>query len=139
MPELHDVSTDDLRDALGLVSEKTPTLRLVAAIGHKNGVTQTELSEWLGVERKTIYNWLDRIEGSEDFIDAVTDEPRPGRPRKLNREELERLAEALRTSPEAAGFEAENWSPTMVKTHIESAFDVEYSLPSCRRLPNELA
>lgn len=63
MPDLEGVSVADLRKALDSVERKKPAVRLVAAIGYKQGVTQTELSDWLDVERKTIYNWLQRLDG----------------------------------------------------------------------------
>lgn len=137
MSQLEDVSTAELRAALDDVSDKKPAVRLVAAIAYKNGVTQTELSEWLGVERKTIYNWLQRLEDGEELVDAVTDEPRPGRPRKLSLDEQRQLAEDLEDPPSELGYDESDWTPTLLQEHVETEYGETYSLPSCRRLLSE--
>ncbi len=43
---LDEISVEELQHALDNVDGKKPTQRLLAAIAYKNGVTQTELSEW---------------------------------------------------------------------------------------------
>lgn len=129
-----DVLTDsELRAALDAVEEKKPALRLLAAIAYRNGVTQQELADWLGVERKTIYNWLSRID-PEHIAESVRDEPRPGRPRKLDPGQQEELARALEDTPQEIGFDDDRWTAPVLRDYIQETFDVEYSLPSCRRL-----
>ena len=138
MDHLENVSTDDLRTALNAVAEKTPAIRLVSVIAYKNGVTQTELAEWFGVERKTIYNWLQRIEAGDDLVDAVADARRPGRPSKLSDEDQRQLAHDLEKPPDQQGSSAIEWTPEVLRDHIESKFDERYSIPSCRRFLSEL-
>ena len=133
MDTLDAVSDDDLRDALDVVEEKTPALRLLAAIAYRNGVTQQELAAWLGVERKTIYNWFTRID-PENVPESVRDEPRPGRPRKLDPAQQEALARALEDPPTEVGFDENRWTAPVLRDYVQETFDVEYSLPSCRRL-----
>ncbi|MFC6723546.1 helix-turn-helix domain-containing protein, partial [Halobium palmae] len=58
MDHLDEISVEELQRALNEVEGNKPTQRLTAAIAYKNGVTQTELSEWYGVQRRTIYSWL---------------------------------------------------------------------------------
>jgi transposase len=133
---LDGVTTDELREALERIEGKKPAMRLLAAIAYKHGVTQTELAEWYGVERKTIYNWFTRIE--EGPIDrAVYDEKRPGRPPKLASEQREALGADLERSPEDVGYEGETWTPALVRDHVRTRFGVEYSESSCRRLLDE--
>lgn len=136
MEHLEDISVEELQRALDEVEGKKPTQRLLAAIAYKSGVSQTELARWYDVERKTIYNWLQRLD-SESLEDAVTDAHRPGRPRKLSDERLRQLEEVLSESPAEYGYDAPAWTPALVRTYIEDAFDVKYSLPSCRRLLDE--
>jgi len=137
MEHLDDISVADLQRALDEVEGKKPTQRLMAAIAYKNGVTQTELASWYGVQRRTIYNWLNRLE-RESLTKAVTDEHRPGRPRKLSREQREQLQRALHEPPTDAGYDAPTWTPALTQRHLRETFDVEYSLPSCRRLMKEV-
>jgi transposase len=137
MGHLDGVSVDDLHEALDAVEGKRPTQRLLAAVAYKNGVTQTELAAWHGVERRTIYNWLRRLdEGPLDR--AARDDDRPGRPRKLDDDQREQLDRVLHESPARAGFDASTWTPRLVQRFVEEAFGVDYSAPSCRRLLREV-
>lgn len=133
MPTLAETSVEELRSALEAVEGKKPALRLVAAVAYKHGVTQSTLAEWFGVERKTIYNWLSRLEEG-DLTEAVRDDVRPGRPSKLSPDEHERLEVALHRSPRDAGYDAPAWTTTLVRRYLEEVIGVEYSRPSCRRL-----
>ncbi|SEP16932.1 Helix-turn-helix domain-containing protein [Halogranum amylolyticum] len=84
MDHLDVISVEELQRALDEVEGKKPTQRLTAAIADKNGVRQTELAEWYGVQRRTIYSWLKRLE-TEPLEQAVQDDYRSGRPRKLTK------------------------------------------------------
>lgn len=133
MEHLADVTVDDLQQTLASVDEKTPALRLVAAIAYKNGVTQSELADWFDVERKTIYNWLTRFD-HPDLDAAVRDASRGGRPRKLTDNQLETLEAVLHTAPPTAGYDVPVWTTAQLQAFIREEFGIEYSRPSCRRL-----
>lgn len=137
MEHLDDVSVEELHEALDRVEGKNPTQRLLAAIAYKNGVTQTELAEWHDVERRTIYNWLERLDTDGSPADAVTDAQRPGRTRKLSDDQRKEFELTVQQPPEAVGLEAPAWSPALVRQYLEEAYGVEYSVPSCRRLLKE--
>jgi len=134
---LDEISVEELQRALDNVEEKKPTERLLAAIAYKNGVTQTELAEWYGVQRRTIYSWLTRLDTDESLAEAVTDDPRSGRNRKLSEKQQSEFEEAVHGPPEEVGIDAPAWTPALVQRHLEEAYDVEYSIPSCRRLLKE--
>jgi len=130
------ISVDDLHQALDEVKGKKPTLRLTAAIAYKNGVSQTDLAEWYGVQRRTIYSWLKRLE-QEPLDQAVQDDHRSGRPRKLSDDQQTQLEETLHNPPTEAEYDAPAWTPALVQQYLAETFEVEYSRPSCRRLMNE--
>lgn len=136
MDHLDDIAADDLRDALERVDGRTPALRIVAAIAHRNGVSQTELAEWFGVERKTIYNWLRRFDDAP-LAEAARDADRLGRPTKLTPEQRRRAMEAFRADPEEVGYDAAEWTPAEVAAYVRDRFGVAYSESSCRRLLRE--
>ena len=136
MKHLEEIELEDLQQALEEVEKKKPTQRLTAAIAYKKGVTQTELAEWFGVQRKTIYNWLKRLEG-EPLEQAVTDAHRSGRSRKIEEEQQKQLRETLNEPPTESGYDAPAWTPALVQRYLDDAFDAEYSKPSCRRLMKE--
>lgn len=136
MGNLEEVSLEDLHAALERIERKRPTQRLLAAIAYKHGVSQTELAEWFDVERKTIYNWLSRVE-SGDLPEAVQDTPRTGRNRKLSESQLATFAETVQEPPSEVGLDEPYWTPSLVQDYLRETFDVHYSIPSCRRLMKE--
>ena len=136
MDHLDEISIEELHEALDNVEGNRPAQRLTAAIAYKNGISQTELAEWYGVERKTIYSWLKRLE-RRPLEQAVQDAHRTGRPRKLTDAQLTALEETLHEPPTAAGYEASTWTPALLQQHLQDSFDVAYSRSSCRRLMRE--
>ncbi|MFB6134150.1 MAG: helix-turn-helix domain-containing protein [Halanaeroarchaeum sp.] len=135
MDRPHEVTAEELRAALAAAQDATTAIRLLAGIAVKHGVTQTDLAEWLGVERKTIHNWLTRLEEGGPLAGA-RDEERPGRPRKLSPRQRARVERALREPPQAtrAIDTGHFWTPERVQRYIRETFGVTYSIPSCRRL-----
>ncbi len=133
MDHLDEISIKELQDALGNVEGKKPTKRLLATIAYKNGVAQTELAEWYDVQRRTIYSWLKRLDIDESLEQAVTDDHRTGRKRKLEEKEQHEFEEAIHDSPEEVGVDA----PALVQQYLDETYDVDYSIPSCRRLLKE--
>ncbi len=137
MDHLDEISVEELQDALDNVDGKKPTQRLLAAIAYKNGIQQTELAEWYDVERRTIYSWLKRLDTDESLEQAVSDAHRSGRNRKLSEQEQEQFEATVHEPPEKVGLDAPAWTPALVKQYLDETYDVEYSIPSCRRLLNE--
>jgi transposase len=119
------------------VEGSKPTQRLLAAIVYRNGVTQTELTEWHGTGRRTIYSWLTRLDADESLEQAVADSHISGRNRKMSDLRLDEFEDTVHEPPEEGGLDALAWTPALVQQHLEDAFDVEYSIPNCRRLLEE--
>lgn len=129
------VDDDALRDALWTVEGAAPAIRVLALMAYRNGVSQTELANWLGVERKTVYNWLRRFEEQPgDPVTAARDADKSGRPAKLDESSRSELLEQLRSTPSKIGYGRESWTPELVRRHVKTSYDIEYSLGSCRRL-----
>ncbi|WP_136689348.1 IS630 family transposase [Halorhabdus amylolytica] len=137
MDHLDEISVEELQDALDNVDEKKPTQRLLAAIAYKNGVTQTELAEWYDVQRRTIYSWLKRLDTDESLEQAVSDDKRTGRKRKLSESQQREFEATVHEPPEAVGLHAPAWTPALAQEYLEETYGVEYSIPSCRRLLKE--
>jgi len=134
---LDEITVEELQDALDNVDGKKPTQRLLAAIAYQNGVTQTELAEWYGVQRRTIYSWLKRLDTDESLERAVSDDKRTGRKRKLSETQQKEFEETVHEPPEEVGVGAPAWTPALVQDFLEETYGVEYSIPSCRRLLKE--
>lgn len=140
MGRLDGIELEDLHAALGAVEGKKAALRVSVGIAYVNGVGPTELAEWYGISRSTVYDWLDRLErlGESSPAAVLTDADRPGRPPKLSAAERDALAATLREPPGAAGYDADAWEPGLVRRHVESAFGVEYSERHVRDLLHDL-
>jgi transposase len=98
---------DDVDDVLA-------TKRLMMAIAYKQGVAQTDVAEWYGYLRKTIYNWLHRFE-KEPVRGAARNNAHPGCPPKLDYEEQSKVAQLLHKPPANAGYDATKWSASLVQ------------------------
>lgn len=137
MEHLNEISVEELQVALENVDRNKPTQRLLAAIAYKSGITQTELAEWHGTGRRTIYSWLKRLDTDKPLKQAVTDAHRSGRKRKLSEKQQQEFEQTVRQSPQDVGIDAPAWSPAFAQEYLEETYGVEYSLPSCRRLLKE--
>lgn len=133
MSRLQNVSLGDLHAALDSVVQKKPTQRLMVAILYKKGPSVPMIAEWFDLREGRIYRWFDRME-TEPLETAVRDRPRPGRPSKLTDEQYEAFRSALQDPPAASGYDADEWTPELVRRYIEAEFGVEYSRRHVRRL-----
>lgn len=140
MSYLDDISADDLHQLLDAADGKKPTLRVVAAINYKNGVTPTDIAQWYGLSRSTVYNWLERLERLPDESPetVLVDADRPGRPPKLAADQRADLRQSLAEPPREAGVDADEWSPTVLQRVIETRYGVKFSVRHARNLLREL-
>ena len=69
------------------------------------GTTKGSVAETLGVSRTTVALWRRRF--AERGLDGLLDEPRPGAPRKITDDQVER---AVTTTLETAPTNATHWS-----------------------------
>lgn len=137
MAKLESITGDELRTALSETTDHKAVRRLMIALAYTDGRSVRQLSCLYGVPQSTIYYWLDRFD-ERGIKGALKDEPRPGRPRKLDDGERNSLSETLEASPEEAEYEASAWSTELVCEHIHREYGVEYSLGHVRRLLREL-
>jgi transposase len=69
------------------------------------GLNNTEIAERLGVHRPMVRKWRGRF--AEHRLDGLTDEPRPGQPRKITDEKVE---EVITRTLESTPKDATHWS-----------------------------
>ena len=82
---------------------------LLAAEGLKN----TEIAERLGVQRNMAARWRARF--ARHRLDGLTDEPRPGQPRKISDEKVEEvIVKTLETTPK----DATHWSTRSMAAEV---------------------
>jgi len=79
--------------------------RIVLACADAPAATNGEIAEEIGVSRGMVGKWRNRF--AVDRLDGLLDEPRPGRPRTIGDEDVERV---IATTLESAPADATHWS-----------------------------
>ena len=102
--------TDDERARLQAwarrrTSAQALALRSRVVLLAADGLNNTEIAEQLGVHRPMVRKWRGRF--AEHRLDGLTDEPRPGQPRKVTDAKVEEvIVKTLETTPK----DATHWS-----------------------------
>ena len=104
MARFENVSVDEIESALNTAETKQEAKRLMVAILYKRGPSVPMIAEWYDMRDDTIYNWFDRLE-ARPIQDAITDDPRSGRPPKLDEEAFETFESAVNQPPVESGFD----------------------------------
>lgn len=136
MTKLENVSIEELQAVLDEVETKQETERLMIAILYKRGPSVPKIAEWFDLRPDTIYSWFDRFE-KRPIKDAITDDKRSGRTRKLDEEALEQFESAVNQPPEESGYDQPAWSTRLAQEYIREVFSVEYSQRHVQRLLKE--
>jgi transposase len=90
----------------------------------EQGIGPTETARRVGSSVASVIRWRQAYRAGG--IDALAPKPVPGRPRKLDREELERLFEILLKGAIEYGFPNEIWTLKRIRRVIKKEFGVEY-------------
>jgi transposase len=88
--------------------DETVRRRLKAGRMMLSGKTPAEAAHAVGVARQTAYTWKALLD--EGGIDALRAMPTPGRPARLDGEQLQALARTLLDKPTEHGFGTELWT-----------------------------
>ena len=90
----------------------------------------------LGDSPRIVQYWVRRFE--KEGLSGLVDAERPGRPRRLNPEQLERIGRALRESPGEAGMAANLWDGKTLSAFIEKEWGIALGVRQCQRLFRQL-
>ena len=86
-------------------SAQALALRSRIVLAAAEGPSNTEIAKQLGVAVSSVRKWRNRF--AEHRLDGLTDEPRPGQPRKISDEKVEEvIVKTLETTPK----DATHWS-----------------------------
>ena len=88
------------------------------------GKTPAQAAQAVGVARQTAYTWKAVLD--EGGIDALRAMPPPGRPARLDDEQLQALGRALLQRPTEHGFGTELWTLKRVGVLIERLYGVKF-------------
>src|SRR3954469_23297107 len=110
--------TDEERACLEAWSRRRKTAQALAlrsriVLAAADGAANYEIAEQLGVSRPTVTKWRNRF--AQRRLAGLLDEPRPGRPRTVTDEQVERI---VTTTLESAPKEATHWSTRSLAAHL---------------------
>ena len=86
-------------------SAQALALRARIVLGAAGSLTNGEIAASLGISRPTVTKWRNRF--AKQRLEGLLDEPRPGRPRTITDEQVERV---VITTLESAPKDATHWS-----------------------------
>lgn len=103
---------------------RTEQRRQLAVQRVKDGYTQREVAQFLGVNERTVRAWMACYRQHGEA--GLATKPRSGRPRKLSASKLNLVLGWLRKNPKSFGFATELWTGARVAQVIWRKFKVKY-------------
>ena len=110
--------------------------RLHAILMVAQGMSCRQVAEFLGDSPRTVAYWVNRFEA--EGLSGLADAYRPGRPSRLNEQQLSEIQSALRSSPSIYGFTANLWDGKLLSYFIRQEFGIELGVRQCQRLFRQL-
>ena len=99
-----------------------------------SGMTSSELSNYCGVDERTISGWVAKVD--DDGFDSLRAVKQTGRPSKLSNDQKEKIKCAILKDPSIYGYS--NWDGPSLSNFIQREFDVKFSVRACQKLMHEL-
>ena len=125
-----------LQDEIRRCEESRYDHRLHGVLLVAQGMSCRQVSELLGDAPRTVAYWVGRFE--RDGLGGLTEEERPGRPRRLNEEHIRGIDEALRRQPTDFGLTGNLWDGKTLSAYVKGQWDVNLGTRQCQRLFRQL-
>ena len=126
---------DTLAESI-LTRDEMESRRLLAAQDLQRGLSQSHVARKFGVSRTTASRWYRSLSGKG--LVALRKRRAPGRPSRLNAEQLTGVAEVYRAGPRAAGFDSDRWTTARFAEAIFARFGVRYDPDHVGRIMHRL-
>ena len=110
--------------------------RLMAAQDLQSGLSQSQVARKFGVSRTTASRWHRALNGKG--VEALRKRRAPGRPSRLNQEQLHGVAGIYQAGPRAAGFDSDKWTTLRFAEAIYARFNVRYDPDHVGRIMHRL-
>jgi transposase len=119
-----------------LTRDEMESRRLLAADDLQRGLSQSQVARKFGVSRTTASRWHRALNGSG--MEALRKRRAPGRPSRLNAEQLRGAAEIYHAGPRAAGFDSDRWTTARFADAIQARFAIRYDPDHVGRIMHRL-
>jgi transposase len=106
--------------------------RLHGVLLVSHGLSCGHVAEYLGEDPVTIQRWVHRF--NERGFGALSDEERPGRPKRITPVQWSELEEALRRSPRTYGYGQNLWDGKLLSHHLEQSYAIALGVRQCQRI-----
>lgn len=110
--------------------------RLHAILLVAQGMSGRQAAQLLGDSPRTVAYWVQRFEA--EGLAGLADADRPGRPRKLNQNQLYQIEQALRKFPFEVGLSVNLWDGKALSAYIKQKFGIQLGVRQCQRLFRQL-
>lgn len=89
----------------------------------------------LGVTREAVYSWARRLRGMVDrpLAQGLREQPRSGCPRRKRHAVEELVEQVMDARPSEYGYQAEGWTATLIRYHLQAKQAIEVSETTVRR------
>jgi transposase len=121
-----------LQDEIRRSAEARYDHRLHGLLLVAQGMSGHEVARLLGDSPRTVAYWIRRFQ--EDGLAGIADSERPGRPRKLNEEQIEVIDTALRKKPSDFNLSGNHWEGKTLSAFIQKEWDLDLGVRQCQRL-----
>ncbi|MDB5971458.1 MAG: transposase [Hydrocarboniphaga sp.] len=110
--------------------------RLHGVLLVSQGLSCSEVGRLLGKSVRSVQYWVHRFE--QDGVAGLIEGQRPGRPGRLDRDQLRALSALLREPPSAVGLNARFWSGKLLAQFLEREWEMLLGPRQCQRLCQRL-
>jgi transposase len=125
-----------LQDEIRRSEESRYDHRLHGVLLVAQGMSCRQVSELLGDAPRTVAYWVRRFE--RDGLGGLTEEERPGRPRRLSEDQIRGIDVALRMQPTDFGLTGNLWDGKTLSAYVKRQWDVSLGTRQCQRLFRQL-
>jgi transposase len=119
-----------------LTRDEMESRRLLAAQDLQTGLKQSDVARKFGVSRTTASRWQRALNGSG--VESLRKRSAPGRPSRLNSEQLKTIAEMYQAGPRVTGFDTDRWTTARFADAIQAKFGVRYDPDHAGRIMHRL-
>ena len=119
-----------------LTRDEMESRRLLAAQDLQRGLSQSQVARKFGVSRTTASRWYRALSGNG--MEGLRKRRAPGRPSRLNPDQLKIVAEIYQSGPRTAGFESDHWTTGRFADAIQARFGVRYDPDHVGRIMHRL-
>ena len=91
-----------------------------------------EVARWFGEDPRTIERWVHALD--EHGVEGLREHHAGGRPTKLSRDQVQRLALDLQEPPCFCGYPERQWSGKRLAQHLDGCYGIKLSPRQCQRM-----